>query len=416
MDFLCAKGARAQVNGRAQNLGLQGCQGPSGHNRWPPITLSKRHAMTSTISSGTAPETPQVSGFAVIPIHILQDPQLGDHEVRVLLALSSYTGRDGSCWPSLRALAERTGGSSKRQLARIFNGYTRNGERIPGLVAKGYVTIEQRPTRSNVYRLNFDRWSGRTTLSDQEVRRVLRQVKEGGDTGDTHSSVPGTDIGAREEVAQVSPLYKEQHQENKRPPQPPRERGGRMTREHRRQWEAAEHRTQELMQFQPGGCRVCGEAWDGSLVEEELYPSGELREYVSPLTTRPFEIKSWRGDIEPRPEYPGTQVCPEELQLWNELANEITSRAPRRSLVRYWFKPLTFVRFAHVDGRTVAELAAPDEAHASFMRDSEDTAWARGSFTVDGEEIHVRYGVVIHEWAETHNEVCHTRCHDRSDS
>jgi hypothetical protein len=171
--------------------------------------------MSSTIHSGSAPETPHSSGFAVLPIFVLEDPDLGDHEIRVLLALSSYTGSSGSCWPSLRTLATRCGGCSKRQLARIFNGYTRGEGRVAGLVEKGYVRVELRQSRSNVYRLNFDRWTGR----------------QGGDTSVTDSCLEPPDTRVGEGMAHVPSHIKEveQDQKNNTPPNPP-PAGGRLKR------------------------------------------------------------------------------------------------------------------------------------------------------------------------------------------
>ena len=161
--------------------------------------------MSSTIHSGSAPETPHSSGFAVLPIFVLEDPDLGDHEIRVLLALSSYTGSSGSCWPSLRTLATRCGGCSKRQLARIFNGYTRGEGRVAGLVEKGYVRVELRQSRSNVYRLNFDRWTGR----------------QGGDTSVTDSCLEPPDTRVGEGTRAIPYKGSRTRPEEQHTPQPP---------------------------------------------------------------------------------------------------------------------------------------------------------------------------------------------------
>ena len=119
--------------------------------------------MSSTSGGGTRTENPHPSGFAVLPVHVLLDQDLNATDVRVLLALSSFVGGpDGSCFPSMRTISARAGGITKRQLARVFNGYT-SDRYHPGLVERGYVEILVRAPRSNVYTLRFDRWGSKKT-------------------------------------------------------------------------------------------------------------------------------------------------------------------------------------------------------------------------------------------------------------
>ena len=324
--------------------------------------------MASTTGSSSAPENPSPMGFAVLPIFVLDDAELGDHEIRVLLALSSFTGADSKCWPSLRALASRCGGSSKRQLQRILNGYTRGAERVPGLVEIGYVTTQLRESRSNVFRLNFDRWTGR----------------KGGDTGVTASYPDRGDTGVREGATPAPPLYKEQEQENNTLPQPPRQARGRVTRDVRKRIEAIEAEQlwicsesvayQDATGWKPGissrhpsesfeantHCSSCGGALDPRAPAIEVTSPNGLKSYAPAFAWQVVEDVLIRRGL-PEPSVEDQELARATFASVLPQLVEICGHRP----AKYWIRPLT--PHSVQDGEL--RLVAPDTAHADYCRE-----------------------------------------------
>lgn len=96
--------------------------------------------------------TEQQSGrFCIITTQAIEDRRLPPAALRVLLCLSSYSDKDGWCWPGMGTMAKRLG--IRRQAVQ---------QQIQPLIDLGYIEAKRR-TRdngsdtSNVYRLLFDR-------------------------------------------------------------------------------------------------------------------------------------------------------------------------------------------------------------------------------------------------------------------
>jgi DNA-binding transcriptional MocR family regulator len=89
--------------------------------------------------------------FAITPARAVEDQRLGDAAYRVLACLGTYADKDGWCWPSTAALAQRLGIS--RQAVQRSLGQ---------LAALGYIEVERKRRADggddrNRYRLLFDR-------------------------------------------------------------------------------------------------------------------------------------------------------------------------------------------------------------------------------------------------------------------
>ncbi len=93
-------------------------------------------------------------GFAVLPSHIVRNPDIAPQVKALLLALSSYTSGDDVCWPSQTTLATILGVSlsSVRQ-------WLDEAEKA-GLVAVQSQHVAGRGQVSNLYRLTFTKWGG----------------------------------------------------------------------------------------------------------------------------------------------------------------------------------------------------------------------------------------------------------------
>jgi DNA-binding MarR family transcriptional regulator len=88
--------------------------------------------------------------FAVVPARAIDDARLQAAAFKVLCALSTYSDRDGRCWPSMGAVARRLGVT--RQAV---------NRQVHVLVETGYLSITPRQrgdgsTSTHSYRLIFD--------------------------------------------------------------------------------------------------------------------------------------------------------------------------------------------------------------------------------------------------------------------
>jgi Helix-turn-helix domain len=84
--------------------------------------------------------------FAIIPLSVLNDERLSGRDVRVYAALSTFSDKEGRCWPSHKTIAERCGIRAK-DIA----------EHTARLVACGHLTMTRRGKRqTNTYTLQGD--------------------------------------------------------------------------------------------------------------------------------------------------------------------------------------------------------------------------------------------------------------------
>lgn len=359
--------------------------------------------MSSTSDGSERLENPHPLGFAVLPVHVLLDPDLSATDVRVLLALSSFVGGPGgSCYPSLRTISARAGGITKRQLARVFNGYSSGGQRNPGLVERGYVEVQVRAPRSNVYTLRFDRWG----------------PKKEGDKNVAPASPSDPDTHDRVTPTPVSPSYieKEQDHRNNTPPNPPQAggqdmtakapNGRRLTRDERKLYEHFDKVSRSALPHD-GSCLYCSERidtsgeWTVSVADD-----GRLRRLapaVIPVPAPPTVTIC--GDLEPLEGSPSDET----LRAWSEVLEEILPKL-RASDLRYWIKPLRPLRITQgEDGRELLELAAPDEAHAVWTSRLLEEKEGAG-YSIDNRELGVQVGVEKHEWHVEEDSGAHFDC------
>jgi hypothetical protein len=112
-----------------------------------------RRAKINTASDDDGPRVP--SGFVAFPAWLLADHSISDLGKWVLLALSLYASKDGTCWPTAATLA-RTLNRSERT---VFRG-------LQEVVALRLVTVIPRAPGgkqiSSIYRLEFSRWGSIT--------------------------------------------------------------------------------------------------------------------------------------------------------------------------------------------------------------------------------------------------------------
>jgi hypothetical protein len=122
-----------------------------------------------------------MTGFSVLPTHIVRDGSVELAAKAILLVLSSYTDGDNECWPSISSIAADVG-LSKRQTQRLLKRLEQE-EYI--VVVRRYDSNKPKAQLSNTFRLNFNRWG--TTEEQREMTDVsggVRQICQGG--SDTH--------------------------------------------------------------------------------------------------------------------------------------------------------------------------------------------------------------------------------------
>ena len=124
-----------------------------------------------------------MTGFSVLPTHIVRDGSVELAAKAILLVLSSYTDGDNECWPSISSIAADVG-LSKRQTQRLLKRLEQE-EYI--VVVRRYDSNKPKVQLSNTFRLNFNRWG-----SDEKQREMtdvsggIRQICQGG--GDAHDT------------------------------------------------------------------------------------------------------------------------------------------------------------------------------------------------------------------------------------
>ena len=84
--------------------------------------------------------------LAIVPARALADPRITAELLRLLIVFGAYTNRQGECWPSRGALAERYG-ATKRHVSRLTS----------RLVELGYVERETYARgRFNAYQMIYE--------------------------------------------------------------------------------------------------------------------------------------------------------------------------------------------------------------------------------------------------------------------
>lgn len=85
--------------------------------------------------------------LSIIPAHAVADSELSDTQVRVLCAIGTFTNRlGGNVWASVKTLAAGSN-LSERTVQRC----------IPALMDRGYLRMETRVGRTNLYEIVLDR-------------------------------------------------------------------------------------------------------------------------------------------------------------------------------------------------------------------------------------------------------------------
>jgi hypothetical protein len=104
-----------------------------------------------------------MSYLCIIPASAVADPDVTDTQVRVLCAIGTFTNRlGGNVWASVKTLAAGSN-LSERTVQRC----------IPALIDKGYLRMETRTGRTNLYEIVLDR-----------APEGVTPVSGGGDTAD----------------------------------------------------------------------------------------------------------------------------------------------------------------------------------------------------------------------------------------
>ena len=104
-----------------------------------------------------------MSYLCIIPASAVADPDLTDTQIRVLCAIGTFTNRlGGNVWASVKTLAAGSN-LSERTVQRC----------IPALIDKGYLRMETRVGRTNLYEIVLDR-----------APEGVTPVSPGGDTAD----------------------------------------------------------------------------------------------------------------------------------------------------------------------------------------------------------------------------------------
>jgi hypothetical protein len=344
--------------------------------------------MASTSGSGPRTENPHPSGFAVLPVHVLLDQDLNATDVRVLLALSSFVGGpEGSCFPSMRTISARAGGITKRQLARVFNGYSSENTRHPGLVERGYVEVLVRAPRSNVYTLRFDRWGSRKNP----------------DTDVTPPAEVNPDTSVTVTPTAVSPSIKgrEQNHQNNNTPQPPASGGRRLTRDDKVRIGRIRKHIERQARAELG-CELCGVKVKAS--DREIFvQDGAISEWVSPWVDVRETRETVLGDLKPIEGEPDEEATDAFASLLTELR-----QTTRPSDMKYWILPLEPVRVRESSGELVLELGCPDPSHAKWVRDFFLPSGC--SYVLDGIAMTVRVGVIERPWSEERVSLYHRSC------
>ena len=285
---------------------------------------------------------------------------------------------------------------------------------MPGLVEKGYVSTELRTSRSNVFRLNFDRWTG----------------QKGGDTGATVSCLDGGDTGAMEGATLVPSHYKEQQQVNNSHPQPPRQARGRVTRSEKlilseieaeqawmlRESKAYRYGKQELNQwtrnptseFARSGellnasthCSGCSGALNAEAPATEVYSQNGLRHFEAPFLWD-IEVEEIQTDGATRD--PSTWIAAQDYL--NGLGRQL-SQIFGNSNWRYWLEDLAPISLHD----KVLCLAAPDLSHLEHVsRMLEEHCNA-----LDAASIMIRVDVMSHTESRNVRKVWHRECQEKS--
>ena len=107
-----------------------------------------------------------MSNLCIIPAAAVADHDLSDTQVRVLCAIGTFTNRlGGNVWASVKTLAAGSN-LSERTVQRC----------LPALIDKGYLRMETRTGRTNLYEIVLDRAA--------EAKDGVTPVSGGGDTAD----------------------------------------------------------------------------------------------------------------------------------------------------------------------------------------------------------------------------------------
>lgn len=141
--------------------------------------------------------------FSIVPAYAVDDIRLPNPALRVLLALGTYSAKDGWCWPSVGTIAQRLGISRQAVQKQIK-------------VLAGLKYIEVRPRNrpdgsqsSNEYRLLFDgvlpSLFDREPTLQPEVAGVQPQVAGGATTGCAPATETPEKGGSAIGVAGVQP-------------------------------------------------------------------------------------------------------------------------------------------------------------------------------------------------------------------
>lgn len=110
-----------------------------------------------------------MSTLCIIPASAVADPGLTDTQVRVLCAIGTFTNRlGGNVWASVKTLAAGSN-LSERTVQRC----------LPALMDKGYLRMETRTGRTNLYEIVLDR-----------APEGVTPVSGGGDTADGGGVTP----------------------------------------------------------------------------------------------------------------------------------------------------------------------------------------------------------------------------------
>ena len=110
-----------------------------------------------------------MSNLCIIPAAAVADHDLSDTQVRVLCAIGTFTNRlGGNVWASVKTLAAGSN-LSERTVQRC----------LPALIDKGYLRMETRTGRTNLYEIVLDR-----------AAEGVTPVSGGGDTADGGGGTP----------------------------------------------------------------------------------------------------------------------------------------------------------------------------------------------------------------------------------
>jgi len=110
-----------------------------------------------------------MSNLCIIPAAAVADHDLSDTQVRVLCAIGTFTNRlGGNVWASVKTLAAGSN-LSERTVQRC----------LPALIDKGYLRMETRTGRTNLYEIVLDR-----------AAEGVTPVSGGGDTADGGGVTP----------------------------------------------------------------------------------------------------------------------------------------------------------------------------------------------------------------------------------